>query len=58
VTLVNVDVIDPELVEDQAIVFFLLGQEVFQPFLTLGLLLLQGLDDVGLLPIGALDFLC
>ena len=45
-TFVNEDVIDTQLVEDQAIVFFLRGQQVFQPLCALGFLLLQVLDDV------------
>ena len=45
-TLVNVDVVDTELVKDQAVVFFLLGQQVFQPLLAPGFLLLEGFDDV------------
>src|SRR5437879_3218242 len=46
VTLVNVDVIDTQFVKDQAVVFFLCGQEVFEAFLALGFLLLNGFNDV------------
>ena len=45
-TLVNIDVVDAQLVEDQAVVFFLLGQQVLQPLLAPGFLLLQVFDDV------------
>ena len=38
--------VDAQLVEDQAVVFFLLGQQVFQALLAPGFLLLQRLDDV------------
>ena len=48
--LVNEDVVNAQLVKDQAVVFFLSGQEVLQPFLALGLLLLNGLDDVAVRP--------
>ena len=45
-TLVNEDVVDAQLVKDQAVVFLLLGQEVFQTLLAPGFLLLERLDDV------------
>src|SRR5712691_6668972 len=45
-TLVDVDVVDAEFVEDQAVVFFLFGEEFFQSFLALRFLLLAGLDYV------------
>ena len=46
VAFVNEDVVDAQFVKDQAVVFFLCGQEVFEPFLAFGFLLLDGLDDV------------
>ena len=49
VGLVDEEVIDPKLVEDQAVVFLVLGEELLQPLLPPGLLLLDGLDDV---PVG------
>ena len=36
----------PKLIEGQAVILLLLGQEVFQLFLEVLLLLFQGLDDV------------
>ena len=44
--LVDEDVIDAQLVEHQPVILLVLGQQVFQPFLAGGLLLLDGLDDV------------
>ena len=44
--LVDEDVIDAELVEHQAVVLLVLGEQVLQPFLARGLLLLDGLDEV------------
>ena len=44
--LVDEEVIDAELVEDQAVVFFLLGEQVFEALLAPGFLLLQVFDDV------------
>ena len=44
--LVDEDVIDAQLVEHQPVVLLVLGQQVFQPLLAAGLLLLDGLDDV------------
>ena len=44
--LVDEDMIDAELVEHQPVVLLVLGQQVFQPLLAAGLLLLDGLDDV------------
>jgi hypothetical protein len=46
VTLVNEQVVNAQLVKDQAVVFFLCGQEVFEAFLTFGLLFLNGFNDV------------
>jgi hypothetical protein len=43
---VDEDVIDAQLVEDKAVVLLLLGQEFFQAFFAIGLLLLDGLDEV------------
>src|SRR5438132_8065502 len=45
-TLVNTEVIDAELVEDEPIILFLLGQQVLPPLLAPGFLLLQIFDDV------------
>src|SRR3989442_275164 len=45
-TLVNVDMVNAQFVKDQAVVFFLFGEEFFQSFLALRFLLLDGLDDV------------
>ena len=44
--LVDEDVIDAEFVEHQPVVFLVLGEQVLQPFLAGGLLLLDGLDEV------------
>ena len=44
--LVDEDMIDAQLVEHQPVILLLLGQQVFQPFLAGGLLLLDRLDDV------------
>ena len=49
--LVDEDVIDAQLVEDQPIVFLVLGQQVLQAFLAFGLLLLDGLDEVAVGPL-------
>ena len=46
VGLVDEEVIDAQLVEDQAVVLLVLGEQVLQPLLAVGLLLLDGLDDV------------
>ena len=46
VGLVDEQVIDAQLVEDQPVVLLVLGQQVLQPFLAFGLLLLDGLDEV------------
>src|SRR5712691_4578921 len=45
-SLVNEDVVHAQFVEHQAVIFFLLGQQVCEPFLTPGFLLLQGFEDV------------
>ena len=44
--LVDEEVIDAQLVEHQPVILLVLGQQVFQPLLAAGLLLLDGLDDV------------
>ena len=44
--LVDEDVIDAQLVEHQPVILLVLGEQVFQPLLAAGLLLLDGLDDV------------
>jgi len=44
--LVNEHVVNPQLVEDQAVVFLLRGQQVLEPLLALGFLLLQVFEDV------------
>ena len=44
--LVDEDVIDAQLVEYQPIVLLVFGQQVFQPLLAAGFLLLDRLDDV------------
>ena len=44
--LVDEEVIDAELVEDQPVVLLVLGQQVLEPLLAAGLLLLDRLDDV------------
>jgi hypothetical protein len=41
-------VIDAQLVKDQPIIFLVFRQQVFQPFLAPGLLLLDGLDEIEL----------
>ena len=46
VGLVDEDVIDAQLVEHQPVVLLVLGEQVFQALLALGLLLLDGLDEV------------
>src|SRR3954454_1603809 len=47
--LIDKQVVHPELVEDEAIVLLVLGEELLQPLLTPRLLLLDGLDDVPVL---------
>ena len=44
--LVDEDMIDAQLVEHQPVVLLVLGQQVFQPLLAAGFLLLDGLDEV------------
>jgi len=51
VAFVNEDVVDAELVENQAVILLVLGQEVFQALLALGFLLFDGLDEVALSPV-------
>jgi hypothetical protein len=45
-TLIDTEMIDAQFIEDQAVVFFLLGEEVFEALLTPGFLLLQIFEDV------------
>ena len=49
--LVDEDVIDAKFVEHQPVILLVLGQQVLQPLLAGGLLLLDGLDEVA---VGAL----
>ena len=46
VRLVDEEVIDAELVKDEAVVLLVLGQKLLEPLLAVGFLLLDGLDDV------------
>ena len=43
---VNENVIDAEFIKDQAVVFLVLGQQVFQLVLRGGFLFLDGLDEI------------
>ena len=44
--LINEDMVDAQLIEDQAVIFFLLGQQLFQALLAPGFLLFECFDDV------------
>jgi hypothetical protein len=55
VGLVDEQVVDPQLVEDEPVVLLVLGQELLQPLLASGFLLLDGLDDVAVGTGGILD---
>src|SRR2546421_12961383 len=50
--LINVDMIDTQLVKDEAVVFLLLGEQVLEALLALGFLLLQVFDDVAMCAAG------
>ena len=50
--LVDEDVIDAEFVEHQPVILLVLGEQVLQPFLARGLLLLDGLDEVAVGTLG------
>src|SRR5205823_3651511 len=51
VGLVDEDVIDGQLVKDQSVILFVLGEKVLEAFAAGGLLLLDCLDEI---PVGAL----
>jgi hypothetical protein len=54
VRFIDEEVIDAELVEDQAVVLLALRQQVAQPFIAALLLFLEGLEDVVLAPLAGL----
>src|SRR5215470_16178275 len=45
-TLINVDMVNAQLVEDQAVIFLLLGQQVLQTLFAPGFLFFERFDDV------------
>ena len=44
--LVDEDMVDAQLIEDEPVIFLVLGEQVFQPRFAFGFLLLDGLDEV------------
>ena len=55
VAFIDEDVVDAQLVEDQAVILLVLGQQVFQAFLALGFLLFDGLEEVALSPVACIE---